>query len=85
MMNRALVAAVLGFVMMGCATNVDEDVQQIPEPAPQREAPAQTFGGDLRIGVTDPVMQAIINQNNEGVGGVPAKQLAILPAVPSAE
>jgi hypothetical protein len=76
-MNRALVAAVLGFVMMGCATNVDEPVDQIPDPPPQREAPAQTFGGDLRIGVTDPVMQAIVDQNNNGVGALPAKQLAV--------
>jgi len=82
-MNRAIAAVVLGFTMMGCATNVYEDVQQIPDPAPQREAPAQTFGGDLRIGVTDPVMQAMVDQANSGVGDVPARQIAVQSPIPS--
>jgi hypothetical protein len=67
----------VAFTMMGCAANVDEPVDQLPGPGAQREPPAQQFGGDLRIGLLDPVMQAILNQNNQGPGPLPGKQLAV--------
>lgn len=77
-MNRALlVAAVMGLTMVGCAANVDQPVQQLPEPPHQPEAPVQTFGGDLHMGLTDPVMQALIDQTNSGFGDLPPKQLAV--------
>jgi hypothetical protein len=65
---------ILGFFTMGCAANVDEPVQQLPEPAPQQEPAPVPFGGEIRF--MDPVMQAIINQANEGnFGALPARQL----------
>lgn len=46
-MNRWLMAAVIGLMVVGCAAGV-EDPQPAPAPDPvQKEAPAQTFSGDL--------------------------------------
>jgi hypothetical protein len=47
-MNRILIAAMMGFVMMGCATNVDEPLPQPAPQEPQKDPPAQTLSGDLR-------------------------------------
>jgi hypothetical protein len=76
-MNRALTLVAVAMTMMGCAANVDEDVEQIADPAPQREAPATTFSGDLRGAINDPIMQALIDDNQSGVGALPPKQLAV--------
>lgn len=76
---------ILGLTTIGCAANVDEPVQQIPDPPPQREPAAQPFGGDLRVGITDPIMRAILEQNNDGAGDLPPRQEAILSPLPPGE
>lgn len=76
-MNRALVVALGLSMMVGCAANVDEPVDQLPDPAPQREAPATTFSGEVRRGVSDPVMAALVDDANNGPGDLPPRQLAV--------
>ncbi len=72
----------LGLTLIGgCAANVDEPVDQIPEPPPAAAPPPQEHGGELRF--IDPVMQAIINQANEGIGGpLPPKQVPFVLTPP---
>ena len=46
-MNRCLMAAVMGLIVVGCAAGV-EDPQPAPGPDPvQKEAPAQTFSAEV--------------------------------------
>lgn len=77
-MTRAIVLGVIGFMMMGCATNVDEP---LPEPAaqePQRDPPAQTLSGDLRSPLDRATeIQAAIQQNP--VDNLGAKTVQPLP------
>jgi hypothetical protein len=47
-MKGLLVAAVLGFVMVGCAAGVDDPVPEPVPQEPQQDPPAQTLSGDLR-------------------------------------
>lgn len=77
-MNRALVAVLGMSMVVGCAANVDEPVQQLPDPGPQRETPVQTFSDQVRPGVSDPVMAALVDDSNNGPGDdLPPKQLAV--------
>lgn len=76
-MNRALVAALGLSMFVGCAANVDEPVEQLPDPAPQREAPVRPFSGEVKRGISDPVMAALIDDTNNGPGDLPPRQLAV--------
>jgi hypothetical protein len=75
-MNRALLAVVLGLGMMGCATDVEDELPGPPAPEVQRDPPKQALSGDLQ----DPIGMRIGSiENNTGLDRVPAKQRPPIP------
>jgi hypothetical protein len=63
---------ILGLGAMGCAANVDEPVDQLPEPTEQRAPPPTPFGAEVRF--IDPLMQALIDEARNGVGEIPGRE-----------
>lgn len=75
-MNRALLAVVMGVVMVGCAAGEDDPVPGPVDPGVQRDPPAQTLSGDLQ----SPVGLQLGNiENNRNLENVPAKQKPPIP------
>jgi hypothetical protein len=67
-MNRWVVAAVMGLLVVGCAAGV-EDPQPTPEPpAPQKQPPTETFSGELAD------QQDSVGSLGDAVKNVPPKQ-----------
>jgi hypothetical protein len=62
----------LAVTTVGCAANVEEPVEQIPDPAPQQAPPAAPFGAEVRF--IDPVMQALIEEAKNGIVEVPGRE-----------
>lgn len=63
-MVRSIVIGLVGVVMMGCATNVDEPLPTPTAQEPQRDPPAQTLSGDLRTPLDRATeIQATIEEN----------------------
>lgn len=77
-MKTALFAMVLalGVGMVGCATDVEDQVEPAPAALPQKDPPAQTLSGELR----DPQQQLIsgIGTDN-GLRDVPVLQHPRIP------
>lgn len=81
-MNRALFAVVVGVVgltMMGCATDVEDEVPPAPAPEEQQAPPKQALSTQLR----DPQQQLLTGiAQNRGYASVPPERMPTNPPIP---
>ena len=77
-MKGALIAAVVGLTMMGCATSVDDPVPAPLDPGTQAPPPDETYGATLRT-PTVQFPEITATQRGNQVGAVPPHQVPDVP------
>jgi hypothetical protein len=75
-MNRWLIVAAMGLIVGGCAAGVEDPQPEPSPPTPQKQAPAQTFSGEIS---ENPYEKGVSHSIGDGLPQLPEIPIEPLP------